>query len=277
MPPIPVALINWNAIEMTERCLRCLNERTDRSRIAITVVDNGSRDPANQERLAILRAEGLLDHVVLAGENLGFSGGFNLAMERTVGEIFCYLSNDCLVEPGWLDAGLRALATDPRVAGVCSNVYEEEGRRRVVPDRELRQLYGPIMFIRRAAWDAVGPFDAANFSPAYSEELDWSYRAIRKGYILKLAGGSLAHHVGGYSCGKNVPRADIHLIRLTHRIKCRLFNWPLGRLCITAWPLYCREVLAEVRNGTLPILARAWWKNLTQMPAILAERRRRLS
>lgn len=277
MTKIPVGLINWNAIEITEQCVRQIHAHTDRMAIHVLVIDNASRDPANQRGLRQLHAAGHIDEVIFSETNLGFAGAFNVLMDRTRGPVFSYVSNDCHVESGWLEAGLRTLGSDDGVAAACANVYEDPAQRGFRPDQELGQLYGPIMFIRRAAWQVVGSFDVANFSPAYSEELDWSYRAIRKGFRLKLAGGSMAYHIGGYSCEKNVSRPEIHRLRLTHRIKCRLFNWSFIRLFVTSWRLYLGELITEVRQGTFSILLQAFWNNMCDISHIKAERRKRFS
>ena len=273
---IPVAIINWDSIEITELCIKYLHERTDSSRISIHVVDNGSEDRSNLKRLIQLKESGKIDRIIALPKNMGFSIAFNIAFEETVGDIFCYVSSDCLVEPGWLDAGIDCLESDERIAAVCSNIFDDKNREVKKEDRDLTQLYGAVMFIRRAAWSDIGCFDYRNFSPAYSEELDWSYRAIRKGYRIVLAGNSLAYHNESYTMNKKYEKNQIHLIRLTHRIKCRLINWSVREL-LFSWKWYLLESIDDVRDRTIYLLPMAFMKNFLQIPMILRERKRRIS
>ena len=143
---IPVAIINWDSIEITELCIKYLHERTDSSRISIHVVDNGSEDRSNLKRLIQLKESGKIDRIIALPKNMGFSIAFNIAFEETVGDIFCYVSSDCLVEPGWLDAGIDCLESDERIAAVCSNIFDDKNREVKKEDRDLTQLYGAVMF-----------------------------------------------------------------------------------------------------------------------------------
>lgn len=276
MEKIPVCLLNWNDAEMTERCLDNLNRHTDRSVAEIYVFDNGSDDP-NLARLQDLHARRQFDHLICFDRNLGFSLAYNRAFEQTTGELVCCLNNDCLVESGWLDALIETLRSDDRTAAACSNVYHYVERRSVQDDREVSQLFGAIMLFRRSAWESVGGFDDKNFSPIYGEEMDWSYRAVRLGYKLKLSGRSLAYHLGSYSSNKNYDRSRIRLIRLTHRIKCRLFNWTMKQLLVTSWKSYYYEIVYEIKNGTVHLFLPAFLKNLLILPTIWSERRKRFS
>jgi len=273
---IPVAIINWDSIEIVELCINYLHERTDSSRISIHVVDNGSEDRINLKRLIQLKESGKIDRIIALPKNMGFSIAFNIAFEETVGDIFCYVSSDCLVEPGWLDEGIKCLQSDERIAAVCSNIFDDKHREVEKEDRDLTQLYGAVMFVRRKAWSDIGCFDYRIFSPAYSEELDWSYRAIRKGYRIVLAGNSLAYHNESYTMKKKYEKSEIHLIRLTHRIRCRLINWPVREL-VFSWKWYLLESLDDIRDKTIQLLPLAFMKNFLQIPMLLRERKRRFS
>ncbi len=273
---IPVAIINWDSIEIVELCINYLHERTDSSRISIHVVDNGSEDRINLKRLIQLKESGKIDRIIALPKNMGFSIAFNIAFEETVGDIFCYVSSDCLVEPGWLDEGIKCLQSDEQIAAVCSNIFDDKHREVEKEDRDLTQLYGAVMFVRRKAWSYIGCLDYRIFSPAYSEELDWSYRAIRKGYRIVLAGNSLAYHNESYTMKKKYKKSEIHLIRLTHRIRCRLINWPVREL-VFSWKWYLLESIDDVRDKTIQLLPLAFMKNFLQIPMLLRERKRRFS
>lgn len=274
---VPVAIINWDSIEITELCVKYIRERTDPAKISIFVVDNGSEDPQNVKRLVELKKLGQIERIIAFKQNLGFSIAFNIAFEETKGDVFCYVSSDCLVEAGWLEAGLNKLAADQNIAAVCSNIFLIDENRKLSKedkDIELPELYGAIMFIRRDAWLDVGCFDYFNFSPAYAEESDWSYRARRKGYKIVLSGKSLAYHSESYTMKKKYQENDLRLLRLTHRIKYRLLNWSRKEFLLF-WKWYLIEIIEEIRNKTIHILFAALMKNLLMLPATWRERRKR--
>lgn len=273
---IPVTIINWDSIEIVELCIRYIRERTDTEKIEIQVVDNGSEDRANVVRLLELKEAGLVDRIIAFPKNMGFSIAFNTAFQETEGDIFCYVSSDCLVEPEWFEEGIKSLKADENIAAVCSNIFDDNNHVISKEDRELTQLYGAIMFIRRDAWSDIGCFDYTSFSPAYSEELDWSYRARKRKYRIVMAGKSLAYHNESYTMNKKYDRNSIHLIRLTHRIKCRLLNWSVRELFFS-WKWYLLETLDDLRNHTVHIFALAFMKNFLQFPLILRERKKRFS
>ncbi|MBW2345391.1 MAG: glycosyltransferase [Deltaproteobacteria bacterium] len=137
-----------------ELCIKYIRERTDPAKISIHVVDNGSEDRSNLRRLFELKESGKVDRIIALPKNMGFSIAFNIAFEETVGDVFCYVSSDCLVQPGWFEAGLDELASDQNIAAVCSNIFLMEENRKLSENDEnieLSELYGAIMFIRRKA------------------------------------------------------------------------------------------------------------------------------
>jgi len=271
---IPVAIINWDAIEMTAVCIDYLRKRTASDEIEIHVLDNGSRDPSNLERLKQLKDAGKIDRIISLQPNMGFSIAFNTLFQETAGDVFCYASSDCIVSEGWLEAGLDSLLSDPLNAAVCSSIYDDVHSDLPDADREIPQLYGAIMFIRRSAMIDIGCFDYRNFSPAYSEELDWSYRARKKGYSIMQSSNSIAYHNESYTMKKKYKESDIHLIRLTHRIKCRLYNWSLSDLR-RGWKQYILETIDDAKGHTLHILLLAFFKNILILPSTIRERKKR--
>jgi len=285
---IPVFYINWDSIDLTRESIKQLRENTDLEKISITVFDNGSSDPENIEGLKALKQCGHIDRIIASRNNLGFSLAVNIGLAESDGDIFCFMSNDCFVEPGWLEAALKTLQSDPAVAAVCPNLYDEKnGENRYLiefttkrpekiayDDHYIGQLYGAIMIFQRDAWENIGCLDYINFSPAYSEELDWSYRALKHGYRLKRSGRSLAQHLGQATTNKKYIRNEIHLIRLHHRIKCRLLNLSVRQLA-GLMKQYIREVIFAVKDGTIWVLISAILKNIASLPQSLSDRKKR--
>jgi glycosyltransferase involved in cell wall biosynthesis len=80
---------------------------------------------------------------------------------------------------------------------------------------EIPVAIGFCMFIRRFAWQLVGPFDAERYGRGYGEEVDWCMRAVALGLAHRLALDTFVHHEGETSFGadgarlREVAQADI--------------------------------------------------------------------
>lgn len=79
----------------------------------LLVVDSGSLDGS----VELARAAGATVHEI-PPEEFGHARTRNLAMELTSGEIVCFLTQDAVPEPGWLDAHVAAFELDEKVGAV---------------------------------------------------------------------------------------------------------------------------------------------------------------
>ena len=66
---------------------------------------------------------------------------------------------------------------------------------------------GSCMFVRRAAFDEVGPFDERYF--LFSEEVDWMRRAADRGWSVVFTPEARCVHVGGASHGGRLFRENV--------------------------------------------------------------------
>ena len=109
-PLVQVIVLNWNAADLTSRCVRSI-EATDWSREALdlVIVDNGSID-GSAEVLARRHPGWTL---IRNGANLGFAEGINRALRRGRSAFVALVNNDAVVDPGWLDPLVGALETHP--------------------------------------------------------------------------------------------------------------------------------------------------------------------
>ena len=115
------------------------------------------------------------------------------------------LNPDARVSADLPQALAAILATDPRVGAVAPRLQDANGEpqrvewpipspreawidalklRRVFPPRQVF-LIGAVLLLRAEALADVGPFDERFF--LYAEECDWQFRAVRRGWRLKLA------------------------------------------------------------------------------------------
>ncbi len=182
---------------------------------------------------------GLVDRLLRPGRNLGFAAGTNLGIAAAGGEWIATVNDDAVVEPGWLDSLVAALAADPRVAAVqgvnvifdaphltdgCGLTWNrwwqavQIGRGRTVPPpgdgaREIFGVSATAAVFRRAALKSVAPegevFDSGLGS--YYEDVDLAGRLRAAGWRALLVPAARARHAGS-ATGSTLSRERWRLI-----------------------------------------------------------------
>ncbi|MFN7990188.1 MAG: glycosyltransferase [Thermoanaerobaculia bacterium] len=111
--PASVIVLAWNRWDLTERCLRSLEETTSPGNRDVLVVDNGSTDetPLRLKEFPWVR-------ILALRENVGFVRGMNAGIRACPeSHDVVLLNNDSKpLEPGWLER--LAEAAEPQDAGI---------------------------------------------------------------------------------------------------------------------------------------------------------------
>src|SRR5713226_9060166 len=205
-----VVILNWNSHEMTAECIRSLLAM-DGVDFEILVVDNGSTDGS----VDILAQEFPQSTVLPQERNLGFAAGCNVGMRHALAndaEYVLLLNNDTVVAPDFIREMLAAIESDPSIGAVCPKIYfadepemiwyagadfslwtgtakhrgwKEVDRGQFDQHEEITQATGCAMLVRCSAVRAVGLLDEQFW--AYAEDLDWSVRFLKRGYLLAFA------------------------------------------------------------------------------------------
>ena len=97
---------------------------------------------------------------------------------------------------------LRKLAPRSKALNAFYGAGFDHERERVVD-----WVMGSCMFVRRAAFDDVGPFDERYF--LFSEEVDWMRRATDRGWSVVFTPEARCVHVGGASHGGRLFRENV--------------------------------------------------------------------
>ena len=219
---IEVIIPVFNAAVVLKNCLDALVERLPEW-ATVQIVDDASTE---KEIAALLEGHPLAadrrTRVVRNERNLGFVESVNRSVDRAASDVVL-LNSDTVVTHGWLERMAICAASNSMIATITpfSNNAEicslpEFCRANPVPDDpeaiaraavvagppvypELPTGVGFCMFIRRAAWDALGGFDAATFGRGYGEENDWCFRVAERGWRHVLCDDAYVVHVGGAS------------------------------------------------------------------------------
>jgi GT2 family glycosyltransferase len=220
MGPALVVVPVYGNLAVAQRCLRSL-DATSPQDVAFLVVDDCGPERVTREWLDEAVPSGRPLELVLNVANLGFvrtvNRAFSLREERDV----LIVNSDVVVFDGWYD-GMLAAAQGSQVASVTamsntgSIVTIADGAAYPSPQalasvavaaREAATAPGAIpvgvghcMLLTHAALADVGPFDEA-FSPGYGEEVDWSLRARRRGWLHVAATDVVVWHDAGGSFG----------------------------------------------------------------------------
>lgn len=231
----------YNAPVLLRACLDALVDRLPLY-ARLHLIDDASPDPQVAQVLAshVLTSRRAVS-VRRNAENLGFVGTVNAAMARCDGDVVL-LNTDTVVTHGWLDRMVACAGSDPRIATItpfsnnaeiCSlPAFCQSNSVPADPERYARAAYaaGPptypdlptgvgfCMFIRRAALNALGMFDAETFGRGYGEENDWCMRATGHGWRHVLCDDAYVVHVGGASfAGTGHRPGGAQLARLVAR------------------------------------------------------------
>src|SRR3990172_4830039 len=103
IPKVSIVILNWNGLKDTLACLESL-KAVDYPSFEIILVDNGSTD-GSPEKLASLAKENPKIRLILNSKNLGFSKGYNVAIQKALehsAEYVLLLNNDTRVNPRFL-------------------------------------------------------------------------------------------------------------------------------------------------------------------------------
>jgi GT2 family glycosyltransferase len=160
--------------------------------IEILVVDDGSTDRTSEflKRVPEVR---LIRH----SKNRGFSASVNTGVRMCKGDLVVLLNNDVKVERDFLvsalpyfdDKSVFGVSFHEKGYGPSKGKFEDgfivhEGLKETGTPQWTFWLSGGSSIIKRDIYMRLGGLDEELFSPFYWEDIDLSYRALKRGYKL---------------------------------------------------------------------------------------------
>ncbi len=256
---VDVVIPVYRGLAETRLCIESVLVNTTGPLGRIIVVEDRSPEPALVKWLVSLAAKGRI-HLVRNDRNLGFVRSVNAGMLEAGRNDVVLLNSDTLVPPGWLERLSDHAYADPKIASVspfsnnatiCSYPHNDGGPivfglpveamdaacRTANAGRfvDMPTTVGYCMYIRRAALDVVGEFNAERFGLGYGEENDFCLRATQLGWSHRLACDTFVYHKGSVSFGQ---KAQTLMKRATEMILQR-------------FPDYTRTIARHVARGAV--------------------------
>jgi GT2 family glycosyltransferase len=218
-PAISVVIVAYRQREALGEALRSVQAATAAipGGAELIVVDNGGLADYVRE----VSPQALL---IEPGENLGFAGGVQRALEQARGEWVALVNDDARIEPESLGWMLAAGGRDDRVGSIAAQIrfQSEPGRINsagisvdtlgVASERlagrpvaeagvacEVFGASGGFALYRRAMLEQTGGLDVRFF--AYLEDVDLAWRARAAGWLARYEPLAIAHHHGSASSG----------------------------------------------------------------------------
>ena len=226
---LSVVVVNWNGGELLARCIASIDQALPpalRARVEVVVVDNGSTD-GSTDRLSLHPTDTLLR----SDRNLGFGAACNRGAAAARGEYLLLLNPDCELRPGSVERCIAELQRPDMPVGLCGIALEDEhgaiarschrfprfadlaataiGLHALRPgvfdsrmtgwdhrsDRTVDHVIGAFWLLRLSTFRSLGGFDERFF--VYLEDLDFSLRAQRAGWLTRFVAAPASYHLGG--------------------------------------------------------------------------------
>ncbi len=283
MKPAPLvhcAVLTMNGKELLLETLASLKQMTYPN-FKLVVVDNGSTDGSQDA----VRAQFPEATIIENGENLGVMEGYNTGMRFSLhhdGDWVFLLNNDISVDPDLLSELMDAAHTDKAIGILAPKIYYQSepdlfwyagGRVNyftgIISHRGLRQkdrgqydkvedteyITGCAMLIKREVMEEIGLLDLI-YSPMYSEDADYSVRALRAGFrLMYVPSGKVWHKVSAFSGGGLTPlktRLKVEHNFIFFKRYARWYHWITIPFCIAGGAILF--VLKELMKGNFGII-----------------------
>lgn len=223
MKQISVVILNWNGASLLSTFLPSIVKYSEHI-ATVYVADNGSTDNSIELCQSMFPSVEIIENK----KNLGFSGGYNKALENITSKYVLLLNSDVEVTENWLEPLVTAMENDPFLAAVQPKIkaynqkshfeyagasggfidknffpfcrgrlfnHFEEDYGQYDSAEEIFWASGASLLTRTDLYKQVGGLDADFF--AHMEEIDLCWRFKNMGYRIGVIPQSTVYHVGG--------------------------------------------------------------------------------
>lgn len=233
---ISLVIPNWNGKRLLEKNipLWIAALKNKKNHIAeIIIVDDFSKD----DSVSFIKKNYEKEiRLVRHKANRGFAAAVNTGFRSSKTQLICLINTDVVPKENFLEE-INLVFKDKKVFGVSlhekgfgySKGLFEDGFIVHAPVKEKKGTYstfwisgGSGVFVRKY-WIELGGFDEKIYSPFYWEDVDLSYRALKRGYkLLWSSSAEVLHEHESTINSNNFRKAFVSIIKERNHL---LFNW----------------------------------------------------
>lgn len=271
-------IISYNRCDELEEVINSLL-RQNYQPFEIIIVDNNSTD----NTAVLFETSFVQDNIKFyqMSENLGVSGGRNIAFDKSSGEILITIDDDAVIEdPDSTQNIVDKFACNEDV-GILAfkivNYYTNEIQSMYFPCRdksrnpdigfETTWFIGAGHAMQREVFKKVGYY--RDYWPWGSEEFDFSLRAVNAGYRIEYFPDVTVRHKVAQS-GRVRSKTRFKALALRHRLKAAALNLPWYSF-FTMIVVRSVQILVVTKGNVIALLLAYGWI-LMNLPAMLRER-----
>lgn len=225
-PVVSIVIPVFNALPLTQKCIRSLYEVGKEIPFELIIVDNASTDGTSNWLKTESRKHSDF-RIFTMKENIGFGPAVNHGIRQSQGDFIVILNSDTIVSPLWLTNLLSVMQTDDKI-GIVSPVtnfvgegpqideaakdltdnpsavyeYARSIASRVQVTFDPNRLVFFCVALRRELIDVIGYLDEAYEKGNYEDD-DYCMRTRIAGYKLAIAHNSFVYHHGSATFKKN--------------------------------------------------------------------------
>lgn len=265
MSKVTIIIPNYNGAAFIKNCIDSLKYQSFKD-FEVIVVDNGSKDESKEYLEDLELYENNLNiKVIYLEENLGFAGGVNVGLYACSSEYIILLNNDTEVFHDYVEKLVSAIEKSNKIFAInplMINAHDKE----IVDDagdgysllgwgyqigvgepvknftkkRTVFSACGGAAIYRKSILDDIGYFDEMHF--AYLEDMDLSFRARLRGYIIGFEPKAKVYHLGSATSGS---KYNSFKVRLAARNNIYLIykNMPNIQIILNILPLTLGTVI----------------------------------
>ncbi len=297
MAPVSVLILNYNGREFIEACLRSVYAQDCPLR-EVLVVDNGSSDGSPE----VVKERFPQARLIEAGTNLGFAGGMNLGIRESQGDMLLLLNPDVVLESGYVEGLVEAIADDPSYGSAIGKVYRFPVGERKVIDTTGHVIYKNRLFTDRGedevdtgqfnqADDVFGAcagvglyrremledvkegdeyFDESFF--LFLEDTDLSWRAQLRGWKCRYVPKAVAYHHRGGTAKRRTKVVELNNYK--NRYMMLIKNDPFSDMVRHAHHFLLTDSLKTAALlWRCPPALLGWFTVWRELPALIRKRR----
>lgn len=230
LPLVSIIIPTKDKIDVLQRCINSIIEKTNYSSYEIIVVDNNSVEHASKKYFDTISKRNSIK-VISYDKEFNYSAINNYAAKISNGEFLLFLNNDTeVISPLWLDkmmmsiqrkgvgiVGAKLYYPNETVQhcgvtlgtyGIASHTGRHRGRKdsgyfaNMIIERNVSAVTGACLLISRAVFDEVHGFDEENLKVSYND-VDLCLKVRNAGYYIVVNPQAELFHYESVSRGQD--------------------------------------------------------------------------